>query len=138
MAVCFSVLATAASFGGDPLVHPALNPVTPLPTPSHPPVTLVSDGVPRFVIMWDSAAARSRDASGREFRSVREAVRTLRREIGLCTGKEVEVVDTGGTPVSQLRARRPATPMWGIRPATPMWGIRPGTARRAQRPPRKR
>ena len=103
MAVCFSVLATAASFGGNPLAHPALNPVTPLPTPSHPPVTLVSGGVPQFVLMWDSAAARARDASGREFRSVREAVRTLRREIGLCMGKEVEVVDTGGTPVSQLR-----------------------------------
>ena len=103
MAVCFSVLATAAAFGGNPLAHPALNPVTPLPTPSHPPVTLVSGGVPQFVLMWDSAAARTRDASGREFRSVREAVRTLRREIGLCTGKEVEVVDTGGTPVSQLR-----------------------------------
>ena len=121
MAVCFSVLATAAAFGGNPLAHPALNPVTPLPTPSHPPVTLVSGGVPQFVLMWDSAAARTRDASGREFRSVRESVRTLRREIGLCTGKEVEVVDTGGTPVSQLRARRLATPneVQAQRPATP-------------------
>ena len=138
MAVCFSVLATAAAFGGNPLAHPALNPVTPLPTPSHPPVTLVSGGVPQFVLMWDSADARARDASGREFRSVREAVRTLRREIGFCTGKEVEVVDTGETPVSQLRAQRPATPneVQAQRPATSGAIIFVGSGRAvAPRPP---
>ena len=81
------VAATSAALCGVPLAQPALNPVTPLPVPVHPPVTLVSGGVPQFVLMWDSAAARARDASGREYRSVREAVRTLRREIWFCTGK---------------------------------------------------
>ena len=104
------VVATSATACGDSLAQPALNPVTPLPAPEHPPVTLVSEGVPQFVLMWDSADARARDPSGEAYRSVREAVRTLRREIWFCTGKEVVVVDTGGTPASQLRARRPATP----------------------------
>ena len=126
------VAATSAALCGDPLAQPALNPVTPLPAPVHPPVTLVSDGVPQFVLTWDSAAARARDASGRGCRSVREAVRTLRREIWFCTGKEVEVVDTGGTPVSQLRARRPATPKAG-KPTTIFVG--PGRAVVPRPPP---
>ena len=90
----------AAACAGDPLAHPALNPVTALPAPAHPPVTLVSGGVPQFTLVWDSAAARARDASGQEYRSVRESVRTLRREIWFCTGKEVPVVDAGRTPAT--------------------------------------
>ena len=126
---------TGAAVCADPFAHPALNPVTPLPAPVHPPVTLVSGGVPQFTLVWDSAAARARDASGEEYRSVRKAVRTLRREIGFCTGKEVEVVDTGATPVSQLRARRPATPKAGS-PTTPGAIIFVGPGRAiAPRPP---
>ena len=92
----------------DPFAQPALNPVTALPAPVHLPVTLVSGGKPNFVLVWDSAAARRQ-------RSVREAVRTLRREFWFCTGAEVEVVDASGspaTPMVEIRSRqaRPLPP----------------------------
>ena len=89
-----------------------MNPVTALPPPAHPPVVLVQGGVPRFVLVWDSAVAQERDPPaadgavaqerdppGRYRQTAREAVRTLRREIGFCTGAEIEVVDAASAPV---------------------------------------
>ena len=111
-----AVWATAVAFGGDPLAQPAINPVTALSAPAHPPVTLVSGGKPDFVLVWDSAVAREHGPSGVDGavavncdppgwgrRSVREAVRTLRREFWFCTGAEVEVVDAASSPVPDGR-----------------------------------
>ena len=99
----FLAVWTAAAACGNPLAQPALNPVTALPPPTHPPVALVEGGVPRFVLVWDSAVAQERDPPGRDRRTVREAVRTLRREIGFCTGAEIEVVDAASAPVPDDR-----------------------------------
>ena len=95
---------TAVSLGGNPLVQPALNPVTPLPAPVHPPVTLVEGGVPRFVIAWDSTATKERDTPGLNRRTVREAVRTLRRGFLFCAGTNVAVVDVSSAPVPEGRS----------------------------------
>ena len=119
-----AVWAVAVAFGGDPLAQPALNPVTALPAPAHPPVALVEGGVPRFVLVWDRAAERGAPA-GLENQPIREAVRTLRREIGFCTGAEVEVADagadTGGNPAAPrpviLVGRSARTDALGIDPA---------------------
>jgi hypothetical protein len=55
-------------------------------------VALVEGGEPLFTIVWDS---RAEDAAplAAEHRPVREAVRTLRREIYFCTGRYVAVAD---------------------------------------------
>ncbi len=95
LVACGAVWTPVVASVADPLAQPALSLVTPLPPPSHKPVALVEGGVPQFVLVWNSDAARARDASGQEFRSVREAVRTLRREIWFCTGKDVKVVNAG-------------------------------------------
>ena len=95
-----AVLAARAAICGDPLSQPALNPVTALPSPAHPPVALVEGGKPRFAIVWDSAVAQERDLPGRDRKTAREAVRTLRREFRFCTGAEIEVVDAGETPAT--------------------------------------
>lgn len=118
--VAFAAVA-AGCFAGDPLAQPAINAVTPLPRPSHPSVTLVSNGVPRFVIAWDH---KSEDGAprGMENRPIREAVRTLRREFHFCTGEDVEVVDVSdpvasdGRPV-MLVGRSARTDALGIDPA---------------------
>ena len=81
-----------------------MNPVTALPPPAHPPVVLVQGGVPRFVLVWDSAVAQERDPPGRDRPTAREGVRTLRREIGFCTGAEIEVVDAASAPAPDGRA----------------------------------
>ena len=99
----FLAVWTAAAACGNPLAQPALNPVTALPPPTHPPVALVEGGVPRIVLVWDSAVAQERDPPGRDRRTVREAVRTLRREIGFCTGAEIEVVDAASATVPDDR-----------------------------------
>ena len=120
-----AVWAVAVAFGGDPLAQPALNPVTALPAPAHPPVALVEGGVPRFVLVWDRAAERGAPA-GLENQPIREAVRTLRREIGFCTGAEVDVADagadTGGNPAAPrpviLVGRSARTDALGIDPAS--------------------
>ena len=121
---------------GDPLVQPTLNPVTALPKPVHPPVTLMAGGVPQFVLVWDSAVARERDSPGadgavavncdppgRNRRTAREAVRTLRREVWFCTGADIPVVDVAdpaacdGRPVI-LVGRSARTDALGIDPST--------------------
>ena len=96
-------VALVAAPCGDPLAQPALNPVTALPASAHPPVTLVADGKPNVVLVWDSSVAREGDAPGCDRRAVREAVRTLRREFWFCTGAEVEVVDAASAPVPDGR-----------------------------------
>ena len=68
----------------------------------HPPVALVEGGTPRFVLVWDRAAERGAPP-GLENQPIREAVRTLRREIGFCTGAEIEVVDAASAPVPDGR-----------------------------------
>ena len=86
-AAAMSIVRCVAAAAGPDLANPALNPVTPLPAFVHSPVALVKDGVPRFTLVWD------RSASGRSDSTVREAVRTLRREFRFCTGAEIAVYD---------------------------------------------
>jgi len=109
----FLAVWAAAAVCGNPLAHPALNPVTALPPPVHPPVTLVSGGVPRFVLVWDR-------------RTAREAVRTLRREIGFCTGAEIEVVDATSAPAPDGRAVILVGPGRAVTPR-PLPGIDPSS-----------
>ena len=86
-AAVMSIVRCVAAAAGPDLANPALNPVTPLPAFVHSPVSLVKDGVPRFTLVWDHSA------SGRSDSTVREAVRTLRREFRFCTGAEIAVYD---------------------------------------------
>lgn len=109
------------AFAGPDLANPALNPVTPMSAPQHPPVTLVKDGAPQFVVAWDREAEKSAPP-GLVNRPIREAVRTLRREIGFCTGNEIQEVDVSRLDPAPGRAvilvgRSPLTDALGIDPA---------------------
>ena len=119
--VRLAVVGLAAAASGDPLAQPALNPVTALPSPAHPPVALVEGGVPRFVLVWDSAVAQGRDRQ-----TAREAVRTLRREIGFCTGAEIEVIDAASAPVPDGRTVILVGPGRAVAPR-PQSGIDPSS-----------
>ncbi len=92
----------------------------------HPPVALVEGGVPRFVLVWDSAGAHERDAPGRDRQTVREAVRTLRREVWFCTGAEIEVVDAASAPVPDGRTVILVGPGRAVAPRPPL-GIDPSS-----------
>ena len=116
-------LGTASSAsGGADLANPALNPVTVMPAPEHPPVTLVKDGVPQFVVVWDRGAERGAPP-GLVNQPIREAVRTLRREILFCTGADVVAVDVSSATAATagrteiLVGRSPRTDALGIDPA---------------------
>ncbi len=85
------VLGVALAAGAE-LFNPALHPVKPLPLPLHGPVTLVRDGRPAFVIVWD-AHAETNAPYGLVNRPIRDAVRTLRRAFFFCTGADVPVAD---------------------------------------------
>lgn len=90
-------LVSATVWGG--IENPALNPVKVLPSPSHPPVQLITEGKPRFTIVWDRAA-ESNAAPGLVNQPIRDAVRTLRRELFFCTGAYIPVVDLASAPVA--------------------------------------
>lgn len=99
--------------------------MTPQATPSHAPVVLVTNGVPRFALVWDSAR-EANAPTGTVQRPIREAVRTLRRELRFCTGREIRTVDlarTKGAPPSLegaaliLVGRSALTDALGIKPS---------------------
>ena len=104
------------------VANSALNPVKPLPAPSHGPIALVEEGEPHFTIVWDSAA-ETNAPHGVVNRPIRDAVRTLRRELYFCTGRDVPVADFRdsrryeGRPLL-LVGRSPLTDELGIDPSS--------------------
>lgn len=75
------------------MFNPALHPVSfAARVPAHGPLSLVSHGQPRFVLVSDTQA-ETNAPYGLVNRPIREAVRTLRREFYFCTGADIPVAD---------------------------------------------
>lgn len=120
-----AILAACAQCAAASIIsNPALNSVDWCPAPAHAPIALVTNGVPCFTLVWDSAREINVDV-GNRYRPIREAVRTLRRELGYCTGTEIRVVDLATKSAISVDVRSSAQILVGASSLTDALGIIP-------------